>query len=177
MLIGGWFAQLIYSAAISHAYLYDTVVIFVIFWFTGSMGYFSGSIIGFLFGIPKTSSLNSGENRGSGSGRYRVNANIEEISDWLTKIIVGLTLVNIRTIVSFIGDVGQAVSAATIPTQHDHGANPGAAIIAIASLFYGFACGFLRFYFWSRDLQYEYERFEWMATSNQPPDEPSRVGP
>jgi hypothetical protein len=65
-----------------------------------------------------------------------------------------------------LGDVGQAVGAATIPTQHQ-GTNPGAAIIATASLLYGFACGFLRFYFWSRDLQYEYDRRERLASDNR----------
>jgi hypothetical protein len=39
-----------------------------------------GLFIGFLFGIPK-------HNAKTGSGNYTSNTNLEEISDWLTKIL------------------------------------------------------------------------------------------
>ena len=87
-LAGGWTAQFAYSAAISHGYVYDTVVIFVIFWFSGSVGFFSGAITGFLFGIPKTIVLRFEQDKEQSHSKYRANSNIEEISDWLTKIKV-----------------------------------------------------------------------------------------
>jgi hypothetical protein len=69
-----------------------------------SAAYFaSGFGIGFLFGIPRVLQGDGieGESR-SGNRRekgyeQRVNTNLEQISDWLTKIIVGLGLVELRT--------------------------------------------------------------------------------
>jgi hypothetical protein len=50
-----------------------------------------GGMGGFLFGIPKI-----GKNKSD--GQLRPNTNLEEISDWLTKIIVGLSLSQLPTI-------------------------------------------------------------------------------
>jgi len=71
-----------------------------------------GGLVGFLFGIPKvlqagrpqalpTAAAASGPAADGGSTGYeqRVNTNLEDISDWLTKIVVGLGLVNLKTIV------------------------------------------------------------------------------
>ncbi len=76
---------------------------------------FIGGFAGFLFGIPKvlqgninnipvssTSApiISPGTNRQELNelGALRVNTNLEEISDWLTKIIVGLGLINLKEI-------------------------------------------------------------------------------
>ncbi|HEX6765034.1 MAG TPA: hypothetical protein VF103_06140 [Polyangiaceae bacterium] len=55
-----------------------------------------GILLGFLFGIPRVNSGASGAN-GVSPG-LRVNTNIEQISDWLTKILVGLTLTNLANL-------------------------------------------------------------------------------
>ena len=59
-----------------------------------------GMFIGFLFGIPKIVQDNSPsvEKIGEPAYRQQVNSNLTEISDWLTKIIVGLGLVNLTKI-------------------------------------------------------------------------------
>jgi hypothetical protein len=58
---------------------------------------FAGGLVGFLFGIPKTS-----QDPRSGSGtveiQQKVNTNLEDISDWMTKIFVGLGLSQIAKI-------------------------------------------------------------------------------
>jgi hypothetical protein len=61
-----------------------------------------GSLIGFLFGIPRTLQLevpitpktqDAGKSDGKDdSFRQNVNTNLEQISDWLTKILVGVGL-------------------------------------------------------------------------------------
>ena len=52
----------------------------------------SGALLGFLFAVPKA-------NKGAATtARLLPNTNIEEVSDWLTKIIVGVGLVNIKTL-------------------------------------------------------------------------------
>jgi hypothetical protein len=64
-------------------------------------GVCGGAIIGFLFGIPKVLQANKHDEttqpdeKRSGYSQ-QVNTNLTEISDWLTKIIVGLGLVNLK---------------------------------------------------------------------------------
>jgi len=53
-----------------------------------------GFVVGFLFGIPKTPD----------HATSSVNTNLEQVSDWLTKIIVGISLVEVNRI---IGKVSQ----------------------------------------------------------------------
>jgi hypothetical protein len=67
----------------------------------------TGTFIGFLFGIPKVVQTNAvatanagtatpaNANTGAPAYQQQVNSNLTEISDWLTKIIVGLGLVNL----------------------------------------------------------------------------------
>jgi hypothetical protein len=60
----------------------------------------AGALVGFLFGIPRTLSLPSGDPAGEARGpelvHYRVNTNLEQISDWLTKILVGVGLAELH---------------------------------------------------------------------------------
>lgn len=53
---------------------------------------FAGILTGFLFGIPKTSSKMSEVQ--STKGGLTTNTNMEQVSDWLTKLIVGAVLVD-----------------------------------------------------------------------------------
>ena len=68
-----------------------------------------GGLLGFLFGIPKALQLRQepetvkptgqGENRNNRQA-YRANTNLEEVSDWLTKILVGVGLTQLNSIPS-----------------------------------------------------------------------------
>ena len=67
----------------------------------------AGSLIGFLFGIPRSITFptgkddkfnTDGKSADNQQARYKTNTNLEEISDWLTKIIVGLGLINLKSI-------------------------------------------------------------------------------
>lgn len=80
----------------------------------------TGTLLGFLFGIPRTLSqpltpaapapaegavsdtTEEQEDRTAARTEYQGNTNLEQISDWLTKIIVGLTLVQFDRIKTFI---------------------------------------------------------------------------
>lgn len=66
-----------------------------------------GSLLGFLFGMPRT--LTAAESAASGR-RLRVNTNIEEISDWLTKILVGLGLTELRQAPGALARMGATVA-------------------------------------------------------------------
>jgi hypothetical protein len=65
----------------------------------------AGFLAGFLFGIPRVlqgqdgTAASAGTAAGQPTGyAQRVNTNLEQISDWLTKIIVGIGLVELRQV-------------------------------------------------------------------------------
>ena len=114
-------------------YLRDPAAIAVALLWAGAC-LISGCFIGFLFGIPRvvqtetdaagavkpaSTRSNSGDGaagRSAGSGGYRqlVNTNLVEISDWLTKIIVGLGLVNLQKVPGLI-DSAASVLGSELP--------------------------------------------------------------
>ena len=108
----------------------------------------SGGFFGFLFGIPRSKQVQTPVTSESGTaGReYLENTNLEQISDWLTKIIVGLTLVQFQQIQAFVGKVGEKFGPILI-TSSD---NSGPQAVAIAMLLYFFITGFLFSYLWTR---------------------------
>ena len=81
-----------------------------------------GSLIGFLFGVPRSRTVDSrtkgeselrgidsasGEPVRTTSGRgTEPNTNLEQVSDWLTKIIVGVGLTHFPAIADFFRDIG-----------------------------------------------------------------------
>ncbi len=61
----------------------------------------AGGFLGFLFGVPRAASAgNETDSSNNSSGDYRPNTNLEQISDWLTKILVGVGLTQIGRIPS-----------------------------------------------------------------------------
>jgi hypothetical protein len=131
-----------------------------------SLAYFAGGFgIGFLFGIPRV--LQGDGNEGAGRPQnsrermyeQRVNTNLEQISDWLTKIIVGLGLVELRSMPKRLYDaaawMGQSISN---KPQADQVASFCCAFIIFFSIT-GFLAGYLitRLFlagaFWRADRQ------------------------
>jgi hypothetical protein len=113
-----------------------------------------GSLLGFLFGIPRAGLANGKEGGKAGSGkdgrdgegddtpRNRPNTNLEEVSDWLTKILVGLTLVNLGELRTQLH--GLAASAAA-GLRHPAGEFEKSAALALIVFFttMGFLAGYL----------------------------------
>lgn len=101
-----------------------------------------GSFIGFLFGVPR-----SREPQKQGDAMlshepnsYLPNTNLEQISDWLTKIMVGVGLVEIRSVLNWFSEVGAAAGSAIWPDA------PGRIIatsILVHYVLMGFFQGFL----------------------------------
>ena len=60
-----------------------------------------GFLIGFLFGVPRTVESNDPTLSKNSQTRVQANTNLEQISDWLTKILVGVGLTQITPILSF----------------------------------------------------------------------------
>lgn len=112
-----------------------------------------GALTGFLFAIPRAVQEPQDQRTVVGlEAPYRVNTNLEQISDWLTKIIVGLGLVELTKTPGAFVDVAQFVANAfgqpAVP--------PSLAAVMIA--YFGVA-GFLLFYLWTRlFLTFEFTR-------------------
>jgi hypothetical protein len=74
-----------------------TVLMWIVAWFS------IGTVIGFIFSVPKASreeSVPTAPRSDSSTPReaplYETNNNLVEVSDWLTKIVIGLGLINLK---------------------------------------------------------------------------------
>jgi hypothetical protein len=135
-VIFGWFIELWYGVSAEESW-WSSWRTFCLLWFASGAAFFAGAIGGFLFGVPKAVSSPTD------TGRYKINTNLEEISDWATKIILGLGLVHVGKIIHLIDSIGQEVGNGIGQAQ-------GAKIIAISAMIYGFVSGFLIVYIWTR---------------------------
>ena len=119
----------------------------------------SGAFLGFLFGIPKTLQRNQntvtipaetsadGQPVASSSNQsFSSNTNLEEISDWLTKIIVGVSLIQLTNLIKFYGE-----SCRSLARSFENYLSPDFGFTYSGSLIIFFSvCGFLIVYLWSR---------------------------
>lgn len=101
----------------------------------GGAAYLGGGFTGFLFGLPRMLS-----NPDQPSGDYTRNDNLIQISDWVTKIIVGLSLTNLYKIPDQISGFGNHYAGL-------FGEN-GALIAESILIFYSIS-GFLLGYLWT----------------------------
>jgi hypothetical protein len=115
-----------------------------------------GATVGFLFGIPRAGSLAPRPvepKKANGTlpaaplkvkdvEGGRPNTNLEEVSDWLTKIIVGLSLVHLKTIEERVIAISHHAAAAINekPTAADDSA-AAALVVGLSAI--GFLCGYL----------------------------------
>lgn len=125
----------------------------------------AGGFFGFLFGIPR--SVLSGRTAG---GYFRSSTSLEEIADWLTKILVGLGLASLGTLATRIGDLVNFFAPAL-------GSNSNTDAVTLAILMLFSFSGFLLFYLTTRvhlarefaraeeELQREKEKVEAVVTT------------
>lgn len=66
-----------------------------------------GAFAGFLFGLPRDAPVQADAKQ---ELRFLFNSNLLKVSDWLTTIIVGLTLVSLRSIGPAVADLGDALA-------------------------------------------------------------------
>jgi hypothetical protein len=115
-----------------------------------------GGLVGLLFGIPrslqqehaepaKKNAKSEEEEREDTRSRalYGANTNLEQISDWLTKILVGVGLTQIGKIGEVLGDIGDVASEGM-------GGFVGSKPFSIAMTVYFTISGFLLGYLWTR---------------------------
>lgn len=138
----------------------------------------SGGIIGFLFGIPRVVqkddtrvAVEATAKTGSSSSdslidptqstqptyRMQVNTNLEQISDWLTKIIVGIGLIELRRLPSAMDSLSRFIASGM-------GAQPQSQVFAGALIIYFAVLGFLGGYLITRIyLAGAFYRADWGA--------------
>ena len=108
----------------------------------------AGGFLGFLFAIPRAYPAGSTMPAAAGNaeGRLQINTNLEQVSDWLTKIIVGVALVELGKILPTLGRLVETVAAI-------YGGNaPGATVMAAAILIFFSVMGFFTGYIGTRSL-------------------------
>lgn len=102
----------------------------------------AGGIVGFLFGIPRTV---LGSAVSTSQTQYQGNTNLEQVSDWLTKIIVGVGLVQIGRALPAMSKLADNMKA-PLGGQASSPAFGLSLAISYALL------GFLFLYLWSREI-------------------------
>lgn len=114
-----------------------------------------GGLLGFLFGIPRTlqRDLHREAPRNGANGdasaapsqelSYQANTNLEQISDWLTKILVGVGLTQIASIKEALWRFSEHTISAL-------GGFKSNGLFFSALLVYFLVCGFLLSYLWTR---------------------------
>lgn len=124
-----------------------------------------GAVIGFLFGVPKTGADKAPADKpatGQARGGYRPNTNIEELSDWLTKMIVGVGLVQLHAIGPWIHRVATDIAAGLLTRDNVRATNMEEAVsFAEAIVVYFSVAGVVQGYLSTRlFLAREFERNE-----------------
>ena len=164
----------------------DSARIFAIAVLVAGAALSAGFLVGFIFGIPRVGGKAVAEAAavpgGARASAYETetasvtpNSNLVEISDWLTKIIVGVGLVELNSIPAKLGELAYYLGPSLRPAACD-GKAASADYIAIGEaagltiiLFY-FVLGFLLGYVWTRlyfqrDLEFEkLRRDHWMSS-------------
>ncbi|MDJ0898121.1 MAG: hypothetical protein QNJ55_04870 [Xenococcus sp. MO_188.B8] len=131
-------------------------IIFSALFIISGGSFLSTFIIGFLFGIPRsTQAENTNPKISSRDGqtsefknntqnqRLQTNTNLQEISDWLTKMIVGIGLTQLYRVPSLLAALSNFLSEGFTDNQ----AMP--TVIASSIVFFG-SCGFLSGYLMTR---------------------------
>lgn len=110
-----------------------------------------GALLGFLFGIPRTLQGDSEEEPQADRREvknerrigYRANTNLEQISDWLTKILVGVGLTQLTKLPDALSRLSETIAPGL-------GAAPSSKLVSGTVTIYFATDGFLMAYLWTR---------------------------
>lgn len=100
-----------------------------------------GWAVGFLFGVPRV---------GAATASARINTNLEQISDWLTKILVGVGLTQLQQLPKALRDISTFISKGYGTSGND--------VFSLSMVLYFSTLGFLTGYLLTRlALQKEFD--------------------
>lgn len=125
--------------------------------FWGLMCLATGALVGFLFGVPRVTL--DADRRVT----HRPNSNIEVVSDWLTKTIVGVGLIEFHAIGGFVRNLAAELGRALSLQAGDQAEGP-ATSFAQALIVYFFVAGIIQGYLLTRMyLSAQFEEYESLA--------------
>lgn len=139
-----------------------------------------GCLLGFLFGIPRTIRPRSADMTGSADGRrdtastpYEPSNNLEQVADWLTKILVGVGLVELGKFGNALAQVGDQVAKSVAPPPL--GTNIVTEVILVAFATIGFLASFLwtRIYYGGIQARADSDIVNWLQSKLE--DQESRI--
>lgn len=139
LIIAG-ITAVVFCATVSPTY-WDYLGLLLIISLAALLG---GAVPGFLFGIPR---LNRNYDPGEGDDRstkYTPNTNLEDVSDWLTKIIIGVTLTQLAKIPGYFQRVADYIlTDTTCAGMNCAFAKPSIISLLIYFLIAGFLTGYV----------------------------------
>jgi len=105
-----------------------------------------GAFLGFLFGIPRSGLVSDAPRTGDPTNdvTYLPSTNLEQVSDWLTKILIGVGLVELRGIGSALSKGGEIVANSL--TDAPYGTSIITQAVSVIFVIGGFLSGFM----WTR---------------------------
>lgn len=136
-------AAIVPCATISQTY-WDFLGLLLLIALASSM---VGAIIGFLFGIPRLNRNYAPADDDGRTTKYKPNTNLEDVSDWLTKIIIGVTLTQLTRIPGYLESIADVIlQNSDCETMNCHPVKP----MIIALLLFFLIAGFITGYFYTR---------------------------
>jgi hypothetical protein len=137
------FAAIVPCATISQTY-WDYLGLLLLMALASSM---VGAVVGFLFGIPRLNRNYAPADEDGRTTKYKPNTNLEEVSDWLTKIIIGVTLTQLTRIPGYLESIAEVIlQSSDCETMNCHPVKP----MIIALLLFFLIAGFITGYFYTR---------------------------
>lgn len=106
---------------------------FSILLLTGISSFIIGAGIGFLFGVPKKNDQKKEDNN-----KYKPNTNLEQVSDWLTKILIGIGLTQLNNIITKLHAVSKEIASGLTAIS-----NESETIFVASTIIYFLVTGFL----------------------------------
>ncbi|MBI1903734.1 MAG: hypothetical protein HYS13_21740 [Planctomycetia bacterium] len=151
-VIIGIVGMLVYCAAVSIAARSLTALLATlgVCFLLGGASFLIGGLLGFLFGIPRSRQDEAAAAAPGGAApagappSYRSNTNLEQISDWLTKILVGVGLTQLANVPELMGQLTRSLGTAIGPTPA-----VGGTFGTLTAVFFG-VLGFLAWYLVTR---------------------------
>jgi tetratricopeptide (TPR) repeat protein len=154
VIVAGWGSLIIVIYALPQR---DRLTLVGLGFMAAGAAWLSGSLMGFLFGIPharegitepkriteKKEAPEDIDYRDEEASRYKPSTSLEQISDWLTKIIVGVGLTQLNKIPGKLDGLATYIATGMGP---DSANKP----FALAILIYFTVCGFLFGFLWSK---------------------------
>jgi hypothetical protein len=117
--------------------------IFALSTLIGACAFALGALLGFLFGIPQYFAVAADARADSAHATYQPNTNLTQVSDWLTKIIIGVGLVQFGQLTDTIGRLGDSLEPSL-------GGDEAGKAFGIALVVGFFVIGFLVGYLYTR---------------------------